>query len=156
MGGTCKVYTTKILAENLMERPPHRLNSQHKNNTVTNLTQMGSLVVTQMELLQYTIQGKGLAEMVTSLWISYHMVRKSLLSEFHVLVFQNGINVLIYLHFVYWSTTVGLAATMGQVPPVPGQVHFPYFSDVLSNSCATVKLQDKVIDKTYFLVHLAT
>jgi hypothetical protein len=50
---------------------------------------------------------------------------------------------------------VGLAATMGQVPPVPGYGHFPYFSDVLSNSCATVKLQDKITDETYFLIHLA-
>jgi hypothetical protein len=58
--------------------------------------------------------------MVTSLWIAYQMVRKSLLSEVYVLVFWNGITVLIYLHFVYWSATIGLAATMGQVPPVPG------------------------------------
>ena len=40
-----------------------------------------------MELLQYTVQGQGLAEMVTSLWISYQMVRKSLLPEVHVLLF---------------------------------------------------------------------
>jgi hypothetical protein len=40
-----------------------------------------------MELLQYTEQGQGLAEMVTTLWISYQMVRKSLLCEVHVLVF---------------------------------------------------------------------
>lgn len=112
---------------------------------------MGSLHVKQMEVLQYIIQ----TEMVTSLWNSYQMVRKSLLSEVHVLVFQNGITVLIYLHFVYWSATIGLVATMGQVPPVPGQAHFPYFSDILSNSCATVKLQDKITNKTYFLVHLA-
>jgi hypothetical protein len=40
-----------------------------------------------MELLQYIAQAQGLTEMVTSLWNSYHMVRKSLLSEVHVLVF---------------------------------------------------------------------
>ena len=73
-----------------------------------------------MEISQYTVQGQGFAEMVISLWISYQMARKILLSEVNVLVFKNRIPVLIYLHFVYWSATVGLAATMGQVPPVPG------------------------------------
>jgi hypothetical protein len=50
-----------------MGKQLHRLNSQHKNNTVTNFIEMGSLDVKWIVLPQHTVQWKVFAEVVTSL-----------------------------------------------------------------------------------------
>jgi len=69
-----------------MERPPHRLNSQHKNNTVTNLHKwVFGCDIDGTASIHSTRAGFSRNDNQPLDFLS--MVRKSLLSEVHVLVF---------------------------------------------------------------------